>query len=95
MLLLDLENLKYEKNLNILDYINVFIKDINEKYYLTETPLFIFVDESPYDKKWDSVGKLVYDNHVNVFMIFTGSNALNLSYSADAARRLKKNHYIH
>lgn len=90
VLLLDLENLKYEKNLNILDYINVFIKDINEKYYLTETPLFIFVDESQYDKKWDSVGKLVYDNHVNVFMIFTGSNALNLSYSADAARRLKK-----
>ena len=29
----------------------VFIKKkINEEYYLTETPLFILVDESQYDK---------------------------------------------
>lgn len=90
VLLLDLEQLKYEKNLNIIDYFNVFIKEINEEYYLTDEPLFIFVDESQYDTKWDSAGKLVYDEHINVFMIFTGSNALNLSYSADAARRLKK-----
>ncbi|RAP54778.1 MAG: AAA family ATPase, partial [Methanosphaera sp. rholeuAM130] len=84
ILLLDLEQLKYEKNLKIMDYFNVFIKQINEKYYLTNEPLFIFVDESQYDAKWDWAGKLVYDEHVNVFIIFTGSNALNLSYSADA-----------
>lgn len=90
ILLLDLEQLKYEKNLNIMDYFNVFIKQINEEYYLTDEPLFIFVDESQYDTKWDWAGKVVYDEHVNVFLIFTGSNALNLSYSADAARRLKR-----
>ena len=88
ILLLDLELLKDEKNLNIKDYFNVFIKEINEEYYLTDKPLFIFVDESQYDSNWDSAGKLVYDEHVNVFIIFTGSNALNLSYNADAARRL-------
>ena len=90
ILLLDLEYLKYEKELNIRDYINIFIKDINEEYYLTDKPLFIFVDESQYDTNWDSAGKMVFDEHVNVFIIFTGSNALNLSYSADAARRLKR-----
>jgi len=90
ILLLDLEYLKYEKDLNIMDFFNVFIKEINEEYYLTNEPLFIFVDESQYDTKWDSAGKVLYDEHINVFMIFTGSNALNLSYSADAARRLKR-----
>lgn len=90
ILLLDLEYLKYGENLNILEYINVFIKDINEDYYLSNNPLFVFVDESQYDQKWDWAGKVVYDEHVNVFIIFTGSNALNLSYSADAARRLKR-----
>lgn len=66
------------------------LKKSMRNYYLTKEPLFIFVDESQYDTKWDSAGKLVYDEHINVFMIFTGSNALNLTNSADAARRLKR-----
>ncbi|RAP46149.1 MAG: AAA family ATPase [Methanosphaera sp. rholeuAM74] len=33
-------------------------------------------------------GKLIYDGTKNIFMIFSGSSALKLSYSADAARRL-------
>lgn len=90
ILLLDLEPLKYEENININDFCNVFIKDINNEYYLTEKPLFIFIDESQYDIKWDWAGKIVYDENVNVFIIFTCSNALNLSHSADDARRLKK-----
>ena len=94
ILLLDLERLKYESNLSIIDLCNVFIKEINEQSYLTTEPLFIFVDERQYDTKWDWAGKLIYDEHINVFMIFTGFNALNLSYSADAARCLKKKEFI-
>lgn len=48
------------------------------------------IDESQYDKNWSLAGKIIYDKSNNIFMIFTGSSALNLGYTADAARRLNK-----
>jgi len=48
------------------------------------------IDESQYDKNWALAGKIIYDKSNNIFMIFTGSSALNLGYTADAARRLNK-----
>ncbi|RAP48407.1 MAG: hypothetical protein BZ136_04975 [Methanosphaera sp. rholeuAM74] len=87
ILYLDLERLKDEIHLNILDYFDVFIKDINEEYQYTDEPLFIFVDESQYDTNWASHGKVVYDENINVFTLFTGSNALNLTSNADTSRR--------
>jgi len=48
------------------------------------------IDESQYDKNWSLAGKIIYDKSNNIFMIFTGSSALNLEYNADAARRLNK-----
>ena len=94
VLYLDLERLKDELNLNLLEFFDIFIKVINEKYQFTDEALFIFVDESQYDHNWASAGKIVFDETVNVFTIFTGSNALNLEINADAARRsIKKEIY--
>ncbi|WP_323736950.1 AAA family ATPase [Methanosphaera sp. ISO3-F5] len=94
VLYLDLERLKDEPNLNLLKFFDVFIKIINEKYQFTDEALFIFVDESQYDPNWASAGKIVFDENVNVFTIFTGSNALNLEMNADMARRsIKKEIY--
>ena len=43
---------------------------------------------------WALVGKIIYDEMKNVFMIFTGSNALNLELNKSAVRRaLKKEIY--
>lgn len=48
VLYLDLERLKDELNLNLLEFFDIFIKVINEKYQFTDEALFIFVDELQY-----------------------------------------------
>lgn len=94
VLYLDLERLKDVSNFKLIDFLDVFIKELNEEYLFTDKPLFIFVDEAQYDINWASAGKIVFDENVNVFIVFTGSNALNLEMDADAARRsIKKEIY--
>lgn len=94
VLYFDLDRLKDQGEFNILDYLDLFIKDINEEAYLNKDPLFIFIDESQYSNNWDHVGKIIFDENKNVFLIFTGSDALNLEYSMDSARRsIKKEIY--
>ncbi len=36
---------------------------------------------------WNHAGKIIFDENKNLFLIFTGSDALNLEYSMDSARR--------
>lgn len=94
ILYLDLDRLKDQGPFNLLEYLDIFIKDINEEAYLNNWPLFIFIDESQYSSNWDHVGKIIFDDYKNVFIIFTGSDALNLQSSMDSARRsLKKEIY--
>lgn len=94
ILYLDLDRLKDYGKFNILNYLDLFIKDINEEAYLNRDPIFIFVDESQYSHNWDHVGKIIFDENKNVFLIFTGFDALNLETSMDSTRRsIKKEIY--
>lgn len=94
ILFLDLNRLKHKPEFNLLDYLDVFIKDINDEYYLTDMPIFILIDETQYAKDWNLTAKTMYDENSNVLIIFTGSNALNLELTADTLRRsLKKQMY--
>lgn len=52
--------------------------------------IFLLIDESQYDKNWSMSGKIIYDRSEKIFMVFTGSSALNLEYNADAVRRMFK-----
>jgi predicted AAA+ superfamily ATPase len=52
--------------------------------------IFLLIDEAQYDHNWALSGKIIYDETNKIFMIFTGSSALNLEYNADSARRLLK-----
>lgn len=90
VLYLDLDRLKDHNDLNLREFFDIFISDINEEAYFNNEPLFIFVDESQYTDNWALVGKIFYDELKNCFMIFTGSNALNLESNHDAARRVLK-----
>jgi predicted AAA+ superfamily ATPase len=75
----------------IMDTIEVFITDIHKRSFITlEEKIFIFVDEAQYDEKWSETGKILYDQSKKIFMIFTGSSALNLETNIDAVRRAKK-----
>ncbi len=94
ILYLDLDRLKDFGNINLQKYLDIFIRDINERNFLNNNPLFIFVDESQYVNNWALVGKIIFDETKNVFLIFTGSDALNLESNNDAARRaIKKQIY--
>ncbi|GAA5818173.1 MAG: ATP-binding protein [Methanobrevibacter sp. CfCl-M3] len=52
--------------------------------------IFIFIDECHLDEKWAISGKIIYDSNENIFLIATGSSAINLEINADVARRIKK-----
>lgn len=80
------------KKLGEVDIFDV-VKEYIETYHssIIETlphKVFILIDEAQNDKDWSMNGKLLFDSSKNIFMIFTGSSALKLSYNTDAARRL-------
>lgn len=90
ILYLNLDRLKDYADFNLQEYLDLFITDINEEAYLNNKPLFIFIDESQYSNNWGIVGKIIFDEFPNVFLIFTGSDAINLEHNYDSARRLLK-----
>ncbi|WP_231475781.1 AAA family ATPase [Methanobrevibacter oralis] len=76
ILYLNLDRLKDFGDLDILKFLDIFTKNINEESYLENKPLFIFVDESQYTHNWALVGKIIYDEMKNVLsfkkLIFNG-----------------------
>lgn len=76
---------------NLYEAINVFIEEVHgTSPVILDEELFIFIDESHYDKNWSKAGKVFYDKTENIFFIFTGSSALNFEIKVDAVRRIKK-----
>jgi predicted AAA+ superfamily ATPase len=51
-------------------------------------PLFLFIDEVQYDTKWALALKSIYDRAQNVFIVTTGSSALEINANSDTARRV-------
>lgn len=90
ILYLNLDRLKDKGKIDLLSCFDIFIKDINEEAYFNKEPLFIFVDETHYTTNWGLVGKITFDETNNVFMIFSGSNALTLNTDKDSGRRALK-----
>jgi predicted AAA+ superfamily ATPase len=76
---------------DMLKVVDNFLKEVHkiDKINLYEK-IFIFVDESHFDKKWAISGKIIYDTTKNIFLIFTGSSALDLEINGDIARRINK-----
>ena len=78
-------------DVNILEVVEYFVNNFHESSLMSlDKQLFIFVDEAQYDKKWSLAGKIIFDKTENIFMIFSGSSALNLEMNVDSARRLLK-----
>lgn len=85
------EDLNYLGNYNIKDVVDLYLKEQHEKEIMSiDKNIFLLIDESQYDKNWAMAGKIIYDKTQKIFMIFTGSSALNLETNADAARRMMK-----
>lgn len=76
---------------NIREIVDIYLNNqFNTTLRLMDKELFLLIDESQYDKNWSMAGKIIYDRSEKIFMVFTGSSALNLEYNADAARRMFK-----
>lgn len=91
ILYLSCDKLNEHFGFKILDVIECFLKEHhNCTLRSLDKEVFLFIDESQYDYNWALSGKIIYDESKKVFMIFTGSSALNLEYNADSARRLLK-----
>ena len=73
---------------NLLDLINVFVEDIHHRYPATlDEELFLLIDEAQEDSNWSKTGKIIYDQSKKIFMIFTGSNALDFEMDLNSIRR--------
>ena len=71
--------------------LNVFLSYFHKSSIRTvDKKIFLLVDEAQFDYNWVVSAKNIYDSSNNIFMIFTGSSALNLEYNVDSARRLLK-----
>lgn len=76
---------------DIKEIVDIYLdKKHDTKLSLLDENIFILIDESQFDKNWALSGKIIFDKTEKIFMIFTGSSALNLEYNADAARRMTK-----
>jgi len=72
----------------IYEAVHTFVEEVHRTSLVNlEEQLFIFIDEAHYDPKWSETGKIVYDQTRKIFMIFTGSSALSMEMTVDAARR--------
>jgi len=85
----DLKSLNYDLRSCIDIYES---KILFEDLVNSKEPVFLLLDEVNHDSKWALALKVIYDEYPNIFVIATGSSALELEKetSADLARRAKK-----
>lgn len=80
ILYLSLDQLKSFKDTGLSDLVDIFVEDIHHRYLATlDEEIFLLIDEAQEDKNWSNTGKAIYDQSKKVFMIFTGSNALDFA----------------
>jgi len=76
---------------NLLKFIDTYLETVHNTTQVNlNKKLFIFVDECHFDKQWGLSGKIIYDNTKNIFLIFTGSSAIEMEINADIVRRISK-----
>ncbi|WP_407381591.1 ATP-binding protein [Methanobrevibacter sp.] len=88
ILYLSLDQLKSFKKSDLSNLVDIFVEDIHHRYLATlDEEIFLLVDEAQEDENWSKTGKAIYDQSKKVFMIFTGSNALDLEINLNSVRR--------
>ncbi|NAZ25917.1 MAG: AAA family ATPase [Nanoarchaeota archaeon] len=85
----DLKTLNYDLRSCIDIYES---KILFEDLVNSKEPVFLLLDEVNHDPNWALTLKVIYDEYPNIFIIATGSSALELEKetNADLARRAKK-----
>ena len=80
----------YDQGLTMTDVISAIESQLDQKsIYEYPQPVYIFLDEVHFVPKWAIGAKTLYDNCPKVFLVCTGSSAIDLWINADVARRTK------
>lgn len=91
ILYLSTDELKAYMGRDILSAVRSFIEDThNTSLVNLDKKVFIMIDEAHFDRKWSETAKIIFDKNKNIFLLFTGSSALDLEINVDSARRIKK-----
>ena len=89
ILYISCEQLNNIQKCNIYATIEDYVKKFHNSTLKTlNHEIFLLIDEAQYDKNWSLAGKMIYDQSKKIFMIFTGSSALNLEYDEESSRRI-------
>jgi len=89
ILYINVDDLKSSVDADIKTVFELFVENVHETIPLTlDKKIFLLVDEAQFDEKWANYAKLLFDKNSKIFMIFTGSSALNLNLNTDATRRI-------
>jgi hypothetical protein len=73
---------------NITETIQTYESILGMALERATEPVFLFIDEVQYDAKWALALKSIYDRAQNVFIVTTGSSALEINSNSDTARRV-------
>lgn len=91
ILYLDVDDLKSSYDSNVKEIFELYLEDTHQTTLASlDKKIFLFVDESQLDSNWAKNAKIIFDKNPNIFMIYTGSSALNLEVNTDATRRLTR-----
>lgn len=73
---------------SITEIIDIYEQQLGQAIESITEPIYLFFDEVQYDPKWAIALKSIYDRSSNVFVMSTGSSALELNANPDTARRV-------
>lgn len=84
---ISLENMRFV-GATMGDVINVVEQDfLKTSFVATKKPVYLFLDEVQYLDDWALGLKIIFDKSPNIFIVCTGSSALDLQINQDVARR--------
>jgi len=75
-------------NSNITELVDIYEQQLGQSLESIKEPVYFFFDEVQYDPQWALALKSIYDRSPNVFIMSTGSSALELNSNPDTARRV-------
>lgn len=75
-------------NSSITEIVDIYEEQLGQSLESITEPVYLFFDEVQYDPQWALALKSIYDRSPNVFIMSTGSSALELNANPDTARRV-------
>lgn len=84
---LSVDEITKQLGVSLSDVLAVYEEILGNTFENLTEPIYLFLDEVQYENDWAVILKTIYDRSKMVFIVATGSAALNLQANADVNRR--------